>query len=330
MEMKKTLRKMLVIIFAAALVLTFAGCSDDSTEITFVLDWTPNTNHTGVYVALDMGYFDDEGLTVEIIQPSGGSAEQLVAADTAQFGISYQENVTFARAEGMPIVSTAAVLQHNTSGFISMNEEGITGPADFEGKKYGGWGTLIEETTVKYLMDQNGADSSKVEIVTMGETDFFASADAGEVDFAWVFAGWALKEAEIKGYEVNYFDMTDFSEVFDYYTPVIITNEKSIEENSKMVEKFMKATAKGYEYSIENPIEAAAILLKYAPELDETLVVESMKYLADKYKADAAYWGYQDKAVWDRYTTWLLENGFIEEQLDSERAFTNDYLNDGN
>lgn len=328
MEMNRKPKMILVLVSVIALIIVFTGCSKNPDEVTFVLDWTPNTNHTGIYVALENGYFEDAGLSVEIIQPADGTAEQFVAAGTAQFGISYQENVTFARAQGMPIVSLAAVIQHNTSGFISMKDSGIMSPTDFEGKKYGGWGTEIEEATIKFLMEQNGADPSKVEIVTMGDTDFFASADAGEVDFAWVFAGWTLMDANIKGYDINYFDMVEYSEVFDYYTPVIIAGESSLLDNKTMVEKFMKAAAKGYEFAIENPEEAARILLKYAPELDENLVLESQAYLADKYIDDAPYWGYQDKAVWDRYTEWLLLNSFIEKQLDMGKAFTNEYLND--
>ncbi|HPJ22355.1 MAG TPA: ABC transporter substrate-binding protein, partial [Clostridia bacterium] len=84
------------------MLLAYSGCTNDPDKVTFVLDWTPNTNHTGIYVALDKGYFNEAGLDVEIIQPADGTAEQLVAAKTAQFGVSYQENVTFARAQGMP------------------------------------------------------------------------------------------------------------------------------------------------------------------------------------------------------------------------------------
>ncbi len=328
MEMNRIIKKGLVIILAVTMLLAYSGCTNDPDKVTFVLDWTPNTNHTGIYVALDKGYFNEAGLDVEIIQPADGTAEQLVAANTAQFGISYQENVTFARAQGMPIVSLSAVIQHNTSGFISMTEKGIKGPADFEGMKYGGWGTEIEEATVRYLMEQNGADPSKVEIVTMGDTDFLASSDAGEVDFAWVFAGWTLIDARLKGYDVSYFDMVDYSDVFDYYTPVIIAAEENINGNKEMVGKFMEAASKGYRFAVENPEEAARILLKYAPELDEGLVLASQEYLADKYIADAPYWGFQDKAVWDRYTDWMLENGFIEGDLDTGKAFTNEFLND--
>lgn len=326
MERKQNMRKAAAIIMAVILSISFSACKSESNEITFVLDWTPNTNHTGVYVALENGYFEEAGLDVKIIQPSDGTAEQIVAAGTAQFGVSYQENVIFGRAEGVPIVSVAAVIQHNTSGFISMKEEGIRSPADFEGKKYGGWGTDIETATVRYLMEQNGADPSKVEIVTMGETDFFASADAGEVDFAWVFEGWTLMEAKLRDYDINYFDMVDYSDVFDYYTPVIITNEKFINDSNEVVKKFMNAVSKGYQFAVENPEKAAAILLKHAPELDEQLVIESQKYLASEYIDDAPYWGYQDEEVWDRYTGWMVDNGFISEFVESETAFSNEYV----
>lgn len=118
--MKKTL---IISILLLAVVFVFSGCrGKDNGDITFVLDWTPNTNHTGVYVALDKGYFEDAGIDVEIIQPMEGTAEQLVAANTAQFGVSYQENVIFARAQGMPVVSVAAVIQHNSSGFSGMGD----------------------------------------------------------------------------------------------------------------------------------------------------------------------------------------------------------------
>lgn len=322
--MKKTV---IILIVFMLVVMSLAGCSGTNDEdIIFVLDWTPNTNHTGIYVALDKGYFADEGLSVNIIQPSSGTAEQLVAANTAQFGISYQENVTFARAQGMPLVSLAAVIQHNSSGFLSMKSENITDPSGFSGKKYGGWGTEIETATVKYLMEAIGADSGTVKIVTIGETDFFAASHADEIDFAWIFEAWTLVEAKLRGLEVNYFNMTEYAEVFDYYTPVIITNEENIEINEKMVEKFMKATVKGYEFAIENPEAAADILLKYAPELDVELVKESQKILASKYQDDAEYWGLQKQKIWKDYTEWLYENGFIDELIDSEDAFTNAYV----
>lgn len=321
----KKLSILLAILIIASIALT--GCSQKNpSDITVVLDWTPNTNHTGLYVALDKGYFADEGLNVEIIQPANGTAEQLVAANTAQFGISYQENVTFARAAGVPIVSIAAVIQHNTSGFISPKSEGITRPADFAGKKYGGWGTDIETALVKHLMVEDGANPDEVNIITMGDTEFFAACDADEIDFGWAYEAWTLQDAMIKGIDVNYFSMISFSETLDFYTPVIITNENNIAENKKTVEKFMRAVKKGYEYAIQHPLISANILVEQVPELDKELVALSQEFLMTKYQDDAKKWGWQEKSRWDNYTNWLYENGLIDTNINTEDAFTNDFI----
>lgn len=307
-------------------LIIFAGCGAQKTKVTVVLDWTPNTNHTGLFAAINEGYFKQEGLEVEIIEPAEGAVEQLVSAGTAQFGVSYQESVTFARAQGIPVVSIAAVIQHNTSGFASLKEKNIESPKDFENKKYGGWGSPIEEATLRYLMLQYGADPDKLQVVTTGTADFFQASASGEIDYAWIFEGWAGIEARLKGLELNYIDLGKVAEVFDYYTPVMITSEKNISENRSMVEQFMRAVEKGYQFIIKNPDAAAEILMDHAPELDRNLVMESQRFLASKYQDDAPYWGMQKQEVWERYMNWLYENEFITEKVDVARAFTNEFL----
>jgi len=322
--MKKSIVILLIIVM---LIIGMTACSNKDeqlSKITFVLDWTPNTNHTGIYVANELGYFKQNGLEVSIIQPSQGTAEQIVASGSADFGISYQENVTLARSEGIPIVSIAAILQHNTSGFISKKDENIISAKDFENKKYGGWGSDIEVATIKYLMEKDLANFEKTQIVTTGDIDFFTGTENGNIDYAWVFEGWALIQANLENIDVNYIDLGKESEVFDYYTPVIITNEKNIEKDQITI-KFMDAVKKGYEYCINNPEKAAKILLKAAPELNENLVIESQKFLASRYKDDASYWGLQKNEVWERYMNWLLENKFINQPIDISKAYTNNY-----
>ncbi|MBP9477411.1 MAG: ABC transporter substrate-binding protein [Sebaldella sp.] len=302
---------------------------DKKTKITVVLDWTPNTNHTGLYVAKELGYFEEEGLEVTIIQPGNGTSDQLVASGKAQFGVSYQESVTLARIEDIPIVSIAAVIQHNTSGFYSRADKGIKTPKDFENKKYGGWGSPIEKATLKALMDKENADVEKVKIITSGDTDFFAVSEKS-VDFAWGFEAWTGMEAKVKNIPVNYIRLSDYNKNLDYYTPVIITNEKMIADNKEIVEKFMRATKKGYEYSSKNPLEAANILMKNAPELNKELVEKSQEFLAKEYQSDASYWGEQKKEVWENYTNWLYDNKLIDKKIDVDKAFTNEFLTNEN
>ena len=206
-----------------------AGAQEDLREITVILDWVPNTNHTGIYVARDQGYFREAGLNVEIIQPSEGGSADLIAAGKGDFGISYQEQVTYARTadDPLPVVAVAAIIQHNTSGFASPADRNIKTPADFEGKKYGGWGSPMEEAMLKGLMEKYGADFSTLEIVNIGASDFFTSVER-DVDFAWIFYGWDGIRAELTGFDLDFMLLQDVDPVLDFYTPIIIASEDTI------------------------------------------------------------------------------------------------------
>ncbi len=298
---------------------------DELEKVTFVLDWTPNTNHTGIYAALENGYFADNGLDVEIIQPADTGVIQLIAANSAQFGIDFQESTTFARDTGIPVVSIAAILQHNTSAFAAPVDRGITSAKDFEGKTYGGWGMDMETATIKYMMEQDGGDFSKVNIVTMGDTDAITAFDMNSIDFAWIYEGWEGLNAQLKGVELSYVPFAE-DPVFDYYTPIIITSEDMTSNNNETVSKFMDAVVKGYTYAAENPSESADILLKHAPELNSELVHASQEFLSPKYIDDAESFGVQKQEVWDRYTQWLYDQGFLDTQVDSTKAFTNEFV----
>ncbi len=315
----------LLLCLALLIGLTGCGIGEDPQKTTVALDWTPNTNHTGLYVALEKGYFAEEGLDVEIIQPATGTAEQLVAAGQAQFGVSNQEAITMARIEGIPVVSIAAIIQHNTSGFASLKEKGIETPKDFEGMRYGGWGSPIEEATIKALMEEYDADFDEVEILTTGAVDFFAATER-HADFSWIFYGWDGIAAEIRGIELNFIKISDYDPALDYYTPLLMTSEAMIEEQEETVSAFMRAVTKGYEFSMGNPLEAADILYLHAPELDQDLIVESQKWLADEYQAEADIWGYQELSVWQDYMDWLYDNELVESRTDMEEAFTTDFL----
>ncbi|WP_062106640.1 ABC transporter substrate-binding protein [Bacillus niameyensis] len=325
--MKKWLTVFLVFVL-------LAGCSstggknengDDLKKVTIVLDWTPNTNHTGLYVAQQKGYFKDEGLEVEINLPGEAGADQLVASGKADFGISAQESITEARVQGVPIVSIAAIIQHNTSGLASPVDKSIKTPKDFEGKTYGGWGAPVEQAVISSLMDVDGGDFSKVDVVNMGDTDFFTAVKR-DIDFAWIYYAWTGVEAELRGDDLNMIYLTDYSDKLDYYTPVITTSEKFMKNRPDTVESFMAAVSKGYQFAIENPKEAADILVKEVPDLDADLVKKSQEWLASRYQDDAPRWGEQKLEIWQNYMDWMLEKDLLEKEIDIEKAFTNNFL----
>ncbi len=299
--------------------------TEDLKPVTFVLDWTPNTNHTGIYVAQSEGFFEEEGLDVEIIMPGEAGAGQLVATGKADLGINYQEGLMMARDSDLPLVSVGAVIQHNTAGYASPVEKGITEPADFEGKVFGASMSELSKAIMKTSMEKNGADYTQVKSTNIGDSDFFVAAER-DIDFSLVFQGWTGIEAEIRGQELNMIYLKDLADGLDFYTPIIATSEKMISEDPETVEKFMRAAVKGYEFAIEKPEEAADVLIESVPDLDAELVKESQKWLATKYQDDAPEFGLQEVERWESVKDFMVEHDLIDPAFDVNEAFTNEFI----
>ena len=325
--MKKYILAMAVVI---AMALSACGNKEDSglEKVTFVLDWTPNTNHTGLYVAQKLGYFEEAGLEVEIQQPPEDGAVVLVASGKADFGVSFQDSMAAAISgdDALPITAVASVIQHNTSGIISLAGKGMDTPKGMEGHSYATWNGAIELATLEEVVKADGGDFSKVELIPSTVTDEVTALKTDSVDSIWIFYAWAGVKTELEGLDTDYFEFAEIDPVFDYYTPVIISGNRFLEQNPDTAKAFLKAVQKGYEYAIENPEEAAAILCEAAPELDEELVVASQKYLADKYQADAEYWGYIDSDRWNNFYQWVNDHELTEDEVPLNTAFTNEYL----
>ena len=301
---------------------------EETEKITFVLDWTPNTNHTGLYAAESLGYFEDQGLEVEIVQPPEDGADALVASGKAQFGVSFQDTMApgVAGDNALPTTAVAALIQHNTSGIISRKGEGIDTPKGMEGKKYATWDSPIEVAMIQDIVEEDGGDFSKVEMIPSTVTDEVSALESKSVDAIWIFYAWAGIKFELSGIETDYFAFKDINPVFDYYTPVVIANNDFLEEEPETAKKFLTALRDGYEYAIENPEEAADILCEAAPELDKDLVLASQEYLKVQYKAEVAQWGYIDPERWNAFYQWLNENGLTETEIPDNTGFSNDYL----
>lgn len=337
-------KKILSIVLTTVLVCgTLTACGSDSAsgtnnnasaenkeleKVTFVLDWTPNTNHTGLYVAQEKGFFEEAGLDVEIVQPPEDGAVVLVASGKAQFGVSFQDSLAAALAgeDALPVTAVASVIQHNTSGIISRAGEGMDTPKGMENHSYATWNGAIELATLQEVVEADGGDFSQVQLIPSTVTDEVSALKTNSVDSIWIFYAWAGVKTELEGLDTDYFAFADIDPVFDYYTPVIISGNRFLEENPDTAKAFLSAVSKGYEFAIENPEEAADILCSAAPELDKELVLASQQYLSDQYQADAPYWGYIDSNRWNNFYKWVNENALVETEVPIDTGFTNDYL----
>ena len=325
------MKRLSLIIVLLLIALIVGACEspgdEELTSVTFMLDWVPNTNHTGVFVAEANDYFEEAGLAVEIIQPGEVYPEAAVAGGATDFGISFQEQVTLARADDVPIVSIATVLQHNTSGFASAAALNVASPVDFEGLRYGSFGSPFEAPTLEVLMNCDGGNFSQLEIVNTGWSDPLALIAEEQIDVAWIFYGWQGFQAQQQGVGINVLMMEDyFNCVPDYYTPVVIASEDTIANEPEVVKATMGALSRGYDFAIQNPSEAAELLLAAVPELDTELVKASQDWLSKYYQAGAPRWGEQKESVWQDYTDWMVKHGILSTSISASDAFTNEFL----
>lgn len=334
--MKK--KKMLSCILAISICLGIAGCSSKSNnngkkgnekeKITVVLDWTPNTNHTGLYIALEKGYFEDEGIYVEVKEPPEDGAAILVASGKAQFGYAFQEYLApaFKPGEEMGITAVSSIIQHNTSGLVSLKDKSIETPADLENHSYASWDMDIEKAILKYLMEKYNADYSKLEIIPNTISDAPTALKTNQTDTIWIYHAWDGIAAEVQGLETNFIDFGEIDENLDFYSPVLIANNDYLENNEEDAKAFMRAFKRGYEYAIEHPQEAAEILYRLVPELDKEIIEKSQLWLADKYQDDAPYWGYIDNDRWDGFYKWLYDTEVIDYKIEAGIGFSNKYI----
>jgi ABC-type nitrate/sulfonate/bicarbonate transport system substrate-binding protein len=342
----RRLHSSLTLLFVAVPML-LAGCSFGTrtsspsytglvAHVKLALDWTPNTNHTGIYVALEKGWYRQEGIDLTLLPYSSSIApEQLVGTGQADFGISFTEGVTSARAAGEPVVSIAAIIQHNTSALISLKSSGLDTIAKLAGKHYVGFGAPYEQPVISQVLSCGGASNTSFQNVTTA-LDPIAALKSGQFDFAWVFMGWEGIEAERQGLDLNVFPLLDYC-MPDYYSPVIITNQQLISQHGDVIARFLKATAEGYTYAIAHPEDAANLLMQAAPAGtfdDKQLVYESQAYLSPRYSADTSCWGSQTLEKWTDYPRFMythsalldVNNQPLTRPPNYAAAFTNQFL----
>lgn len=337
--------KSLILLVSLTLALSLIACGNDDggdekakteavtqgennlEKVRVVLDWTPNTNHTGLYVANSKGYFAREGIEVEILQPPEDGAETLVAGGSAEFGISFQDYITFALSSEnpLPITAIATIIQHNTSGIISLKETGIDSPEKMAGNNYATWNLDIEKAIIRKMVEDSGGNFDDVELIPSTATDEVTALQSG-IDSIWVYYAWAGIATEVAGLETNFLNIADYGQELDFYSPIIISNDNYMEENPEIVKAFLRAVKDGYEFAIEDPQASADILSEAVPELNKDILYVSQEWLVDQYKADVEQWGYIDTQRWDGFYSWLLDEGIIDIPIESGAGFTNEYL----
>ena len=290
-------------------------------EISVVLDWYPNALHTFIYDAIAKGYYEEEGLQVNIQFPSNtNDAISLVAAGQAEIGLYYQQDVIIARAnQDVPVKSIGAVVQGPLNIVLSLAEKNITSPEDLVGKTIGYAGTELSEALIYSIMDDVGADSSDVELIDVG-FDLMSSMTTGNVDATiGCLVNHEVPQMEEEGFEVNYFELDDYG-VPTYYEGVFLASDEMIEAEPEVLTAFLRASEKGFEDVKADPAAALQTLLDNQNEenfpLSETVETESLNTLLPMMETADAPFLSQSESCWQENIDWLMEQGLIDRPID--------------
>lgn len=313
------MKRILAIILACCLLMM--GCcvaeEKELREIDVVLDWYPNALHAFMYVAIEKGYYAEEGLQVNIRFPSNANdAIALVAAGRADIGLYYQQDVIQVRAQqNVPVKSIGAVVQAPLNIVLSLAEENISAPGDLVGKTIGYAGTELSEALIRSIMEYAGADYSDVTMIDVG-FDLMSSMTTGNVDATiGCLVNHEVPQMEEEGFSVNWFDLDDYG-VPTYYEGVFLANDDAIEGDSEMLAAFLRASEKGFADMKANPEEALQILLANQNEenfpLSETVERQSMSVLLPLMETESAAFLAQSDACWQENIDWMRAQGLID------------------
>jgi len=268
---------------------------------------------------------------VQIVQPPENGAVLMCASNQAQFAIDAQDTMAASLdlEEPLHITAVATILQHNTSGILTRAEDGITSARGLEDRIYSTWDSPIELAMLRYCIEKEGGDFSRVKLIPNNITDEPAALRTHQTDAVWIFYGWSGINAELSDVACGYWDFASLSPEMDYFTPVILANNDFLQNDPETAKAFLRATAKGYQYASEHPEEAAEMLIAGdttgALEDSRELVYASQKWLSERYTADAPAWGIIAPERWNGFYGWLYDNGLTVHDLRG-KGFSNDYL----
>ena len=309
-------------------------------QLRLALDWTPNTNHTGFYVALSKGWFAEADLDVRVTHPgednyattparklASGEVDLAVAPSESAIGFHTSERRT-------PLVAIAAILAKDASAVVTLAESGLERPAQLDAHTYASYHARFEDPIVRRMIQRDGG-RGEVELLYPDKLGIWNTLLGGQADATWIFKPWEGVQAEQQGVALNYFVLGDYGIPYGY-SPVLLAHSDRLAERAEAFRAFLRVARRGYAYAQRHPDEAADLLIATSELSEErTFVRASQQVIGAYYTHEDLPWGVMRPQIWQAFLTWLIEEGILTDRsgrviadLEPTDLYTDEFLPD--
>ena len=301
------------------------------TPLRIALDWTPNTNHTGFFVAQELGFYAALGIELNILSPANDdyatTPAKKLALGEVDFAVAPLESVISLNTKParVPVVAIAALLQHDISSIATLASSNITRPRDLDGRSYASYRARYEDAIVRQLVINDGG-TGDFPVTYPDKLGIWNTLLSGTADATWIFDHWEGIEAETQGVALRTFALADYGIPYGY-SPVVMATAAGIAAHRAEYGAFVQATKQGFQFAINNPQQATAILHQHVPERDARLIdLEQSQAAAAAAYGAAATWGSMTAGRVEAFLDWLIAHGLETEAVRSVPLFTNSLL----
>lgn len=288
-------------------------------HLTLALDWTPNINHIGFFVAQAKGFYNEYGLTVTITDPSKDNYSvtpaKKVELEQADLALCPTESlISFqTKAKPFPLVGIATIFQEDVSAIAVKKGQNINSPKDLDGRKYASYAARYEDAIVKQMIRNAGGKGDLI-VGYPSKLGIWETLLNGDFDATWIFLNWEGVQAEAMDTPLTYFKMKDF-EVPYSYSPVIAVGKEHFNSNRAVYGHFLEGTKQGFLYAIQQPKEAISILGPHIPEQDRDIDLAKALEISAKHFGNEDNWGKMDNNVVGTFLDWIYANELESKQL---------------
>jgi ABC-type nitrate/sulfonate/bicarbonate transport system substrate-binding protein len=291
------------------------------------LDWRPNTNHTGFFIAKHLGFYEEEGLDVMIISTEEDNYKvtpaKKVELGLADFALCPMESLVSYRTKDKPFdaVGIATIFQEDISAICALRSSGITRPRDLDNRIYASYNARYEDKIVEQMI-KNDKGRGNITIKYPEKLGIWDTLLNGEADATWIFVNWEGIEAEAQGVELNLFRMSEYGIPYGY-SPVIMTSKTKINENQADYAAFLRATKKGFQYAINHVENAAQILDLYVSKADKYVDIVKSQIMTSPSYGNPEEWGKMDLKKVQTFLDWLRKHKLERTKLKANQLVTN-------